>query len=495
MAFFGRDEQTLISLFREGDEDTRKALVQNPSVGPNFMWIFSIGDDYCLNEKEKIDFGSLYDSQPWVVECCFKNWVMDEAYFTKMFAMNGDFNCLRPDWLFEMIHLLMPNGGEKGTYFSDDRNAKNYIRSGAYSILLETIVQFFIDHISKDRPNQSHLYLFDKFLSRTRNVDFFLRDAQHALDRFDLSVLDKGFLESQLYDDVSIDQLYGSIQNSLARRSSQSVINAQRDSDTLGKRAIFYRHASLEHIFELDAYCVLVPAHLPTVDELTFHTDMVEDQEKVEAKNVKEVPASSYDDLMKRLKDRRFQEKRVEIKNALNDIVQNKPDEFIMGLAFNRAWYCSSTLRNWLKRLCEEWDRYNHRFGFDVFLLGQGTAKEVFEINCRWFEDTGEISIEREMLDDMSSELRSKDKKISDLSASIEELKDKLIFMDSNIREQSEDVKHEVDIMKSSVKSIENILIPQIEKIRTAVAEPRDIVTKLFYGIPIIGRILKNVFK
>jgi hypothetical protein len=495
VAFLGRDESNLAKLFIEGDKDTRAAIVQNPVIGCSVMEICGLQD--WLRPEKRIDFRTIY--QQGLLEYFFMNFALNEEFLGKCFAREDEFSCIKPALLDEGMMILMPSRKGAKSYFSDFRNHEQYVYRERYRGLIEAIINFYLQHISRDRPEWGHVYRFDKFLETISEANFRTLSFNHmdALDFFSPSSLrDSIKRKSEEEDFPTIGDMYFRIQSELARYVFTNVRNECGESESIDKRMIFYRHASIKRIFSLN--CPFQEGVLPLLKDLRFSLEHANeehiDNKITEQVNPKPSAIKTVDDLLAKTVSVNVDRGKERFTNALNAMLIDKPIEFFGGLIHNREWYLQAWSRDWLKHVCKEFDGWG--VGFDErWVYQHRTAVETFEVLLKSLQQQGGINLERERLDLIADQLNCQTQGLLEVRESIEVLKSTFEAWEAKTHEGAEDSKSEIDDLRLSLRSMGSKMIREIKNVNQRLDEPQDITTKFLYGIPILGRILKNIFR
>ena len=179
-------------------------------------------------------------------------------------------------------------------------------------------------------------------------------------------------------------------------------------------------------------------------------------------------------------------------REAITGLLKRDKAIFASALALNERHYQSKHSRMFLGQICMVADS----FGTLPWPLGNGMCKDVFqaknaEIRRKipaYFADETPESEQAERIDDLS-------KKLSEISSKINEQINKQSSSDREMRAQIEMISRKLDGQEMHFNQIVTNISDATDFLDLKIKEPNDIISRFLFGIPILGRLLRLLFR
>lgn len=477
VCLYGRNVETLKQLlFKDRlPMHFKEAVIENPALLSRP--IANYGDEAWISRHQVIsaDVMALHATkdQNELFFGLFQNTEIDEEFLTEVFTKQSPYDSLSNEDLLNIFQILFAS---KNRYFS--RRKLKY-QNSAYRddarYLANAIIRFIpaINDIGRHAEldafaDPSILFHIRYFLEDTADLDtdgiseekilalFNIpepnetRDAQYFAE--ELPFIQRE-LASRAFSDVFFDHQKEKLRK--LRESSHEVIKSN-----------YYKYADISEIYGLEAWQL--------------------DKFFEALSNISGDPfdAQSHEHLEKK-----------EFQTAISSITMLLQEnyKFVAALALNKQHYTRKNRRDFLRSICREADVIGNTFPWP---LGNGTCVEIFEAQSEKLRDTNpqyfkDESFEKVLITQV--EVLSRD--VTQIKRQIEtphkELLSAIQRLDSKINEMQQRQKDDI----AKIQVLQNQVTEAVNSILPKLAEPRDILSRFLFGLPIIGRIFRALFR
>jgi len=476
VCLYGKNDEALRELFfGENPTFIKEAVLKN-------HWFCNyLGSDHnvgfhesCLEPSEVMglytDF--LEDEENRLFFKIFLNLSLDEEFLQNVFRGQKPFDIIATEHLVSIWRTLTVSE-KKENYFNKKRN------NGYTQEKLKSLVNVLIPFISKQ-----DLHEIDengkKFVNYFKTCDFrrMLEDTtelgtdgitdENILSNFSLSQ----FPEEELDHDIRDNLVF--IQRELARRGfSGYLYDSEIEklekfalSESVEMRMIFYSFAPLSSLYGSNQH---------VWDSIFFS---LRNYEFFEDKNT----VVHFDN--------REQEAVI---SSFKAHLEKDEFKFAAALALNRNHYQSKNAREFLRRLCSFADSKFPLFGWPLRYV---SAEMIFESKC---EELREKEV------DFFKDEASEDVVLDEVKS----LKDEFAKQTADLRQDSKKQQWEIDGLNKKLdrvlalgvdtsSNVEEVMLrsdEMKEDLKERLGEPTDLLSKIVFRIPILGRLLKFLLR
>jgi len=420
----------------------------------------------------------------------FWNISLDEDFLLKVFSGDEPFDVIKHEHLLDIFGILTHQRQEN--YFNKKRN--NGYTQERFESLVNKLTHFIsnqdlhgIDENGKKWCRVRETWSLRTMLEDTAELE--TKGGVH--DENILSVTDENILskfsvsqfpEEEL-DDYIRDNLWF-IQRELARRCFSgylydSVIEKLEKfalSESVEMRMIFYSYAPLSSLYGSNQHVFEYGSNPDVFDSVFFS---LRNYEFFEGENT----------------DVHFDSREQEaVISSFKAHLEKDEFKFAAALALNRNHYQSKNAREFLRRLCSFSDSK-----FDRFLVwpwGWRTAGMIFESKC---EELREKEV------DFFKDEASEDVVLDEVKS----LKDEFVKQTADLRQDFKKQQWEIDELNRKLDSVLALVVntssnveeemlrsdEMKEELKERLGEPTDLLSKIVFRIPILGRWLKYLLR
>lgn len=476
VCLYGRDFKTLRSLFySELPDHFKEAVLSNPAFASD-AGLYSTGQHYCLVEEDILELYKKYkrNRKDRSFISLFENPALPEEFIARIYRKQRPYQDISDKHLLEVFCVMFLS--ERNNYFY--KNKLKYAAHHGFKsdgrMLANEIIRFIpnIKKITKNKKIFCHFpiaFSIEHFLEGSSGLDTNGIPDENTL----LTFIDKPDDAQLSFDDEQLIR----IQLELGRRAFSGVLRNGNSEKLLelGKsnyarmRSIYYQFCDLGLIYNLPHWQL----------ENFFKNTSTSCLDWV-LWGEGEPPEPISDEYRPTLK-------------ALGDILKKDGVTFAGALALNEKHYTSKKARLFLQEICRQGDILGKTFPWP---LGNGTCVDVFEAKCEnlkkerpeFFEDEAPERILREnteFLKEISFDIRSSVEKSAKGQAALNKI---------NVS-QLDAIKKKFDDQQQRLEQIDNRITGLQKSISERIKGPTDFSSVFLYRMPIVGGILRAIFK
>ena len=481
VCLYGRNFKTLKSILKSSlPMHFKEAVTRNNGFMRDAGLHFADGE-YAFSPKDMIDLYNESGDENHLFFSLFDyNNAIEERFLTDLFKREKPFDQLPTLALFKIFRRLFRDNRK---FFSG--NSKKYENSALMDDakdLANAMVQFIPTIKSIDRFSKTEFFSDVRTLY---SIKYFLEDTaefktggitdQETLALF--NVPDKNISHDSWY----YEELLPFIQRELASRGILNSFNKPdkvlefSQSENGQVRAAYYLNAPLSMIYELDER--KLDSFFEEATRCSLDWAFWEDSDSPE----------DFE------KPSHLSEETERVINTIVSLLKKDPVIFVAAIAMNPKHYGSKSARKFLRYICVTGDIFGNTFPRP---LGNGTLIELYEAYCdkflienpEYFKDDSSEIILLEKVSNLQKELKhvssSMQKHQESQSVMIEDLESKL----EGIEAAQKDFHDQFSKIRSQILNFEKFIEKQIK-------EPKDVISRILFGIPILGRIFRLIFK
>ena len=488
VAKFGQDISNLRKLYNETDDYLIKSSVlRNPAFG-DFGWSWGLHDDEIKKLYEvKKPFSHLF-------EHIFMNPNISPRFIADLFSTNYYKEIKQRDLAIILELLLYHNKRADGKgqvqYWIEKANFGDFEKDA-----IDSIIKFIRNFNFKSCRVDifSTLISFDDCLELLRNYEFY-----DGSEKTQLEILRKFTPESFLKEVLEEPNLDAearilSIQRWFAKRffkhsSPAYLYSEQKNSEDARERHIYYQNSNLPDLFAVEYFR---SEYLPVIADIVW-TQNSPDEASTYKMNPKEeeLEINEYGSVLAH--------PRISANKEFHKRLQFEGHSFVAAIACNKRFFIKNEDRNWLQRLCKETDRQYDLVSSSISIFGTGTCSEVFdaklaELQKLYPEEFSDLT-ESEMLLAIQTELTE----LKTIRTSITNLRSDVSQGETSLAKV---IENQEEIEKTTSQKLKE-LQEQLERtnkhlndILHSSGEPKDIISRLAFNMPIIGKFLRRNWK
>lgn len=488
VAKFGQDISNLRKLYNETDDYLIKSSVlRNPAFG-DFGWSWGLHDDEIKKLYEvKKPFFHLF-------EHIFLNPNISPRFIADLFSTNYYKEIKQRDLAIILNLLLYHNKRADGKgqvqYWIEKANFGNFEKDA-----IDSIIKFIRNFNFKSCRVDifSTLISFDDCLELLRNYEFY-----DGSEKTQLEILRKftpeSFLKEVLEDpNLDAEARILSIQRWFAKRffkhSSPAYLYSElKNSEDARERHIYYQNSNLPDLFAVEYFR---SEYLPVIADIVW-TQNSPDEASTYKLNPKEeeLEINEYGSVLAH--------PRISANKEFHKRLQFEGHSFVAAIACNERFFIKNEDRNWLQRLCKETDRQYDLVSSSIPIFGTGTCSEVFdaklaELQKLYPEEFADLT-ESEMFKAIQTELtelKTIRTSITHLSSDVNQAETSLAKVLKNLEEieqaTSQKLKGLQEQLERTNEHLNDILHSRLE--------PTDLIPRLAFNMPIIGKFLRRNWK
>lgn len=488
VAKFGQDISNLRKLYNETDDYLIKSSVlRNPAFG-DFGWSWGLHDDEIKKLYEvKKPFSHLF-------EHIFLNPNISPRFIADLFSTNYYKEIKQRDLAIILELLLYHNKRADGKgqvqYWIEKANFGDFEKDA-----IDSIIKFIRNFNFKSCRVDifSTLISFDDCLELLRNYEFY-----DGSEKTQLEILRKftpeSFLKEVLEDpNLDAEARILSIQRWFAKRffkhSSPAYLYSElKNSEDARERHIYYQNSNLPDLFAVEYFR---SEYLPVIADIVW-TQNSPDEASTYKMNPKEeeLEINEYGSVLAH--------PRISANKEFHKRLQFEGHSFVAAIACNKRFFIKNEDRNWLQRLCKETDRQYDLVSSSISIFGTGTCSEVFdaklaELQKLYPEEFADLT-ESEMLLAIQTELTE----LKTIRTSITNLRSDVSQGETSLAKV---IENQEEIEKTTSQKLKEIQ-EQLERtnkhlndILHSSGEPKDIISRLAFNMPIIGKFLRRNWK
>ena len=488
VAKFGQDISNLRKLYNETDDYLIKSSVlRNPAFG-DFGWSWGLHDDEIKKLYEvKKPFFHLF-------EHIFLNPNISPRFIADLFSTNYYKEIKQRDLAIILELLLYHNKRADGKgqvqYWIEKANFGDFEKDA-----IDSIIKFIRNFNFKSCRVDifSTLISFDDCLELLRNYEFY-----DGSEKTQLEILRKftpeSFLKEVLEDPyLDAEARILSIQRWFAKRffkhSSPAYLYSElKNSEDARERHIYYQNSNLPDLFAVEYFR---SEYLPVIADIVW-TQNSPDEASTYKMNPKEeeLEINEYGSVLAH--------PRISANKEFHKRLQFEGHSFVAAIACNKRFFIKNEDRNWLQRLCKETDRQYDLVSSSISIFGTGTCSEVFdaklaELQKLYPEEFADLT-ESEMLLAIQTELTE----LKTIRTSITNLRSDVSQGETSLAKV---IENQEEIEKTTSQKLKEIQ-EQLERtnkhlndILHSSGEPKDIISRLAFNMPIIGKFLRRNWK
>jgi hypothetical protein len=482
VCLYGRDFKTLRSLFYSNLPDHfKEAVLSNPAFVHD-AGLYSTLRHHCLVEEEILELYKKYKKSPKdrLFISLFTNPALPEEFIARIFRKEKPYQNISDKHILEIFLVMFRRRDLNYFYQNKLKYSGNHYRKYDGQSLANEIIRF-IPKIQEICKNDSSEYFCDQ--QTASSIKYFLENSRYldtngiSDEKTLLTFCDKPDDARKSSDDEQLDEQLIGIQLELGRRAFSGLLHSGKKEQllALGKsdyariRSIHYACCEPSLIYNLP-YWKLEQFYNHTATSC-IHWALWGEGEPPE-------PISD--------------EYRLTVK-ALAEILKKDGVTFAGALALNEKHYTSKKARLFLQEICRQGDILGNTFPWP---LGNGTCVDVFEAKCEnlkkehpeFFEDEAPERILREnteFLKEMSFDIRS----------SVENYANEQTALNKINVSQLDAIKKKIDDQQQRLEQIDNRTTELQKNISERIKGPTDFSSVFLYRMPIVGGILRAIFK
>lgn len=406
----------------------------------------------------------------------FLNPAIPEEFIERVFRKEQLYKDISDEHLLEIFNILFYS--ERENFFA--RKAKVYDRNSFHKdnarSLANTLINFIptIGKIGKNTGltefcDWGHSSSIKNFIESSKSLDTHGIADEKTLLLFNDQPDDEN-KSKDAQDLISIQLTLGNRAFSGYRSGGTAdQLLKLAESDYPRLRTIYYQNANLAQIYNLDHWKLkrfFADISLECIDWAVNQEG--EPPQSLPAENQKAI-------------------------GSMARLLKKDEAKFAACLAMNEEHYESKTSRNFLREICRWGDILGNTFHWP---LGDGTCLDIYkakrleikEKHPEYFDDETHLAAITEKFDDLK-------KQVLDVSLSFEKYTNgqssvnkstdhKLDLINQKLSEQQ----HQLDKIDAHISEFSQFFEQKIK-------EPTDVVSRLLFGIPILGRIFKAFFR
>jgi outer membrane murein-binding lipoprotein Lpp len=465
ICLYGKDIKTLKQLLFDNQlpEHFKQAILSNQALttrGIETARKDSIWGEDKLTSEEVIDLYHQLKKENNFFFALFRNEGLDEEFLLDIFCKKPPYDVISSDHLLKIFGILFSHDRK---FFSGRKTKyQNRAHKADARYLANAIIRFIpsIKDIGKNAELEafaSAFTLFDikSFLEDTIDIDTDGIDDEETLTLFDVPAVNDS--EDAHY----FAELLPFIQSELAKRAfsghlgrhKKEKLATLRQSNSVYIRGIYYRHADLTEIYHLGP--LLVDKFLEALAKP--NNDPFSDQDDGHPVK-KEFPTTMV---------------------SLIELLQEEKHCFAAALALNKQHYKKKSRRDSLRSICIEADLIGGTFPWP---LGNGTCIEVFNAQVKKLRET-----DPEFFKDETSENLLQGQ-VEALSRDVNQVKRHLEAPHNELLSAVSELNAKIDELQKQLSTASDSMLNEL-------AQPRDVLSRFLFGLPLVGRIFKALFK
>ena len=469
---YGRDIKTLKSLFEsELPEHFKSAVLKNYAFVRDAGLYETI--DSGLTESDVLDLynANAENEDNRLFFELFYNPAIPEEFIERVFRREQSYRHISEEHLLEIFRILFFHDHKNLFTRKADIYERNSYHRDKARFLANTLIKFIptISNIGKNASlskfcdNWTIIPSIKNFIESSANLDTDGIADETTLLLFNNQPDDENRSEDA-EDLISIQLSLGNRAFSGYRtHSTAEKLLKLAESDYPRLRSIYYRNANLAQIYDLEQWKL----ERFFEDISPEYIDWMIDQEG-------EPPQSLSAENQKAI-------------DAIARLLKKDTAMFAAPFAMQKDHYKSKRSRNFLREICKWGDILGNTFPWP---LGNGTCVEIYdaqhakmkEKHPEYFEDETELAVLTEQIDALK-------KQVSNVSSSLEEQVNKNTEHKIDaINKQLLDQQHQLEKINAQISEFSHFFEQKIK-------EPTDVISRLLFGIPILGRIFKAFFR
>lgn len=491
VANFGQNISNLYKLYNETDDYLIKSSVlRNPAFGDSIgsHWP-GINDDEIkkLYKKRKPFFG--------LFEQLFCNPKISPEFIADLFSTTDYQEMRQADLVIILGYLTRYTKNAEGKVPVECWMENQYFDT-AERRAIESIVEFIANFNFKLSKGEVFDTLFDFEHCLTLLPDFrFHLDTKLQVDvlrKFDPERFAKK-VSNDRHSDMEKESVILSIQRFFAknffRHSSPDYLYSDfKNSVNVRERIFYYQNSNLSDLFAVEKFR---SEYLPVIEDIVWDQSSPDEAfaYKMDSKE-EELEIYEYGSV--------FAHRRTSANKEFHKRLQLEEHRFVASIALNRRFFVKNEDRNWLQRLCKETDRQYGLMSSSIPIFGTGTCSEVFdaklaELQKLYPEEFSDLT-ESEMLLAIQTELTE----LKTIRTSITNLRSDVSQGETSLAKV---IENQEEIEKTTSQKLKE-LQEQLERtnkhlndILHSSGEPKDIISRLAFNMPIIGKFLRRNWK
>lgn len=475
VCLYGRDFKTLRSLFySELPNHFKEAVLRNPSFACDAGLYSTLG--LCLLEEDILRLYEKYkkSQKDRFFLTLFENPALPEEFIRRIFRKQKPYQDISDKHLLEIFQVMFQRGDKNYFYQNKLKYSVHHNFKADGQLLANEIIQFIpkIQKISEYNKNYFCspyiAFSIEYFLESSKDLDTYGISDEKTL----LTFCDKLDNAERNFDD---EQLI-SIQMELGRRAFSGVwrngnkeqLLALGKSDYARIRSIHYQCCDLSLIYNLPYWKL----------EHFFNNT-----------------STSYINLVLWGEGEPPEPISGEYQLTLKSLAEflKKDRVFAAAIALNEKHYTSRMARMFLQEICRQGDILGNNFPWP---LGNGTCVDIFMAKCEslkneypeYFEDETPERIllkKTDSLGEMLLDIRSSVEKHTNQQAALNKI---------NVS-QLDSIKQKVDAQQRRLDQIDRKITELQINFSERVRDPTDFGSGFLYSMPIIGSLLRAIFK
>ena len=475
VCLYGRDQKTLKNLF-ESDLPThfKEAILTNVSFVRD-AGLLSSGYGLIENDICKLYEKLASDPDDPLFFKLFQNPALSAEFIEMLFRKQNPYQNISDQHLLRIFVILCM--GRTDNYFA--QNQKKYEANNALRLDAQSLANKLIEFIPTIGKIQQDAHLAEfcgpfttsyiwNFLESTKELDTNGIANEKTLLLFN----DQNDDDEKNHDQMELVGIQLELGNrafsGLLPNGSKKQLLDFANSNYARLRTIYYRNAPLSDIYGISSYYLERFFEDTPIEYISLAADQ-------EDESSNPLPEQSQ-----------------KAREAITGLLKRDKAIFASALALNERHYQSKHSRMFLGQICMVADS----FGTLPWPLGNGMCKDVFqaknaEIRRKipaYFADETPESEQAERIDDLS-------KKLSEISSKINEQINKQSSSDREMRAQIEMISRKLDGQEMHFNQIVTNISDATDFLDLKIKEPNDIISRFLFGIPILGRLLRLLFR
>lgn len=475
VCLYGRDFKTLRSLFySELPNHFKEAVLRNPSFACDAGLYSTL--EHCLLEEDILRLYEKYkkSQKDRLFLKLFENPALPEEFITLIFRKQKPYQDISDKHLLEIFQIMFQRGDKNYFYQNKLKYSVHHNFKADGRSLANEIIQFIpkIQKISEYNKNYFCspyiAFSIEYFLENSKDLDTYGISDEKTL----LTFCDKLDNAERSFDD---EQLI-SIQMELGRRAFSGVLRngnkeqllALGQSNYARIRAIYYKCCHLGVFYDLPHW---------KLEEFLKYTPTSGIDWALWGEGEPPDPISD-----------RYQ---ITLK-ALAEFLKRER-LFAAALALNEEHYASKEARTFLQEICRQVDIICNTLPWP---LGDGKCIDVFKAKCEslknehpeYFEDETPERILLKKIDFLGEMLL-------DIRSSVEKHTNQQAALNKINVSQLDSIKQKVDAQQRRLDQIDHKITELQINFSKRVKDPTDFGSGFLYSMPIIGSLLRAIFK
>ena len=488
VAKFGQNISNLQKIYNETDDYLIKSSVlRNPAFG-------DFGRTWVLHDDE---IKKLYEvKKPFfhLFEQIFMNPNISPRFIADLFSTNCYKEIKQRDLAIILYLLLYVNKRADGKgqveYWIEKANFDNFEKHA-----IDSIIEFIRNFNFKSCRGDifSTLISFYDCLELLRDYEFYDLSEKTQLEilrKFTPESFPKEVLEDPYFD---AEAQILSIQRWFAKRffkhSSPAYLYSElKNSEDARERHFYYQNSNLSDLFAVEYFR---SEYLPVIADIVWTQNSPDDAStcKMNPKE-EELEINEYGSVLAH--------PRISANKEFHKRLQFEGHSFVAAIACNERFFIKNEDRNWLQSLCKETDRQYDLVSSSISIFGMGTCSEVFdakfaELQKLYPEEFADLT-ETEMFKAIQTELtelKTIRTSITHLSSDVNQAETSL----SKVLKKMEEIEQATSQKLKGLQEQLERTNEHLNDILHSRLEPTDLISRLAFNMPIIGKFLRRNLK